>query len=220
MNLIGELMVENIVWLGHDSFKITGEKIIYTDPFQIESQEEKADIVLITHSHSDHCSPEDIAKVIGIDTVIVCPPDCVGSLQILGAEIITVRPGDEKKVRGIPIKAVNAYNLNKFRSPGEPFHPKRNKWVGFVFEINGKNIYHTGDTDFIKEMSNVQCDIALLPVSGTFVMTHEEAAVAADELDPELAIPMHYGAIVGSREDAERFKEITSVNVEILEKTK
>ncbi len=200
-------MVENIHWLGHDSFRLEGEATVYIDPWKLPPDSPKADIILITHDHYDHCSPEDVARIQKPDTVIVTIPAAAKKLK---GEVKTVKPGDKITVKGVEIEAVPAYNTDK------PFHPRGAGHVGFIVTLGGKRIYHAGDTDFIPEMKNLKVDIALLPVSGTYVMTAEEAARAADAIKPEVAIPMHYGEIVGSERDAERFRELTSVNVVIL----
>jgi L-ascorbate metabolism protein UlaG (beta-lactamase superfamily) len=200
-------MIEKIHWLGHDSFRLEGEVTVYIDPWKLPPNSPKADIILITHDHYDHCSPEDVAKIQKADTVIVTIPAAARKLK---GEVKTVKPGDKITVKGIEIEAVPAYNTDK------PFHPKGAGHVGFIITLGGKRIYHAGDTDFIPEMKGLKVDIALLPVSGTYVMTAEEAAKAADAIKPEVAIPMHYGEIVGSERDAERFKELTSVQVTIL----
>jgi L-ascorbate metabolism protein UlaG (beta-lactamase superfamily) len=202
-------MIENIHWLGHDTFKITGEKTIYTDPFKLKKGD-KADIVLITHEHYDHCSPEDVKKIQGPDTVIVTTPDCADKLS---GTVKTIKPGDRITVEGIQIEVVPSYNTNK------KFHPKANGWVGYVFTISGKRIYLAGDTDYIPEMKDINCDIALLPVSGTYVMTADEAVRAAMDIRPEIAIPMHYDSIVGSSADAEKFRAALEgkINVVVLE---
>jgi L-ascorbate metabolism protein UlaG (beta-lactamase superfamily) len=190
--------MKNIHWLGHDTFKITGEKIIYTDPFQI-AKHDAADIVLITHEHYDHCSPDDVKKIQKPHTVIVTTSDCAKKLN---GNIHIVKPGDTITLSGITIQAVPAYNTNK------KFHPKENGWVGFIFTINGQKIYLAGDTDFIAEMKDLKdIDVALLPVSGTYVMTSEEAAKAALAIQPKTAIPMHYGSIVGTAYDAADFAD-------------
>jgi L-ascorbate metabolism protein UlaG (beta-lactamase superfamily) len=190
-------VTENIHWLGHDTFKISGEKTIYTDPFTI-SRKDRADIILITHDHYDHCSPDDVKKIQDPDTVIITTADCARKLT---GNVRTVRPGDTVAVGKITVEAVPAYNTNK------KFHPKDKGWVGFVFTVDGKRIYLAGDTDLIPEMKTTKADIALLPVSGTYVMTAEEAAQAALTIHPQVAIPMHYGSIVGSVSDARRFQE-------------
>jgi L-ascorbate metabolism protein UlaG (beta-lactamase superfamily) len=202
-------MVKNIRWLGHDTFRITGEKVVYTDPFRIRNKD-VADLILITHEHHDHCSPEDIEKLEGPQTVIVTPAGCAAKLK--GRNIRIVKPGDEIEVSGILIEAVPSYNTNK------QFHTKDKGWVGYIFTVSGQRVYIAGDTDHIPEMKSFRADIALLPVSGTYVMTAEEAVQAALDIKPAVAIPMHYGAIVGSRDDAERFAEMLRgrITVEIL----
>lgn len=206
-------MVSNIHWLGHDSFRIKGDGlVIYIDPWQIEDGP-KADLILITHDHRDHCSPADVAKVQKEDSVIVTVAAAAAKLS---GQIQVVKPGDELRVKGIPISAVPAYNVNKFRSPGVPFHPRESGYVGFVVTVEGQRIYHAGDTDCIPEMGSINADIALLPVSGTYVMTADEAVEAAAIIKSQIAIPMHIGRGIGSLADAERFKEKASVPVEIL----
>ena len=205
----------SIVWLGHDSFKISGEQVIFIDPFKLE-QSDHAGIVLITHNHYDHLSPDDIAKVSAADTEIVAPAECAPKLP--GRVLHIIKPGDNVTVKGITIEAVPAYNVNKFRSPGVPFHPKGDGKVGYVVSIGGVRIYHAGDTDFIPEMSNITCDIALLPVSGTYAMTAEEAAQAANVLKAKMSVPMHIGSIVGSDSDAERFQKLVLGPVTIMKK--
>ncbi len=199
-------MVKNIHWLGHDTFKITGEKVIYTDPFKI-NKEDTADIILITHEHFDHCSPEDVKKIQGPNTVIVATADCAGKLS---GQIKQVKPGDKIKVEGIEIEAVPSYNTNK------QFHPKGNGWVGYIFTVGGQRIYIAGDTDYIPEMKNFKADIALLPVSGTYVMTADEAVKAALDIKPKIAIPMHYGSIVGTNKDAKKFSEGLKGKIEVV----
>ena len=201
-------MIDKIHWLGHDSFRIDGEKTIYIDPWKLKPGR-KADLILVTHDHYDHFSPSDIAMIQGDKTEIVCP---ASSKQKLTGKIHMVVPGDKLNLRGIAIEAVPAYNI------GKQFHPKGNLWVGYIITVEGTRIYHAGDTDLIPEMSDIKCDIALLPVSGTYVMTAEEAVKAADIIKPNIAVPMHYGTIVGSDADAEYFKRKASMDVKVLPK--
>ncbi len=189
-------LLKKIKWLGHASFKIETDKIMYIDPYEIE-EKEKADLILITHEHYDHCSPEDIKKIIKNDTSIVTISSAASKLS---GNIKIVNPGDEIEIEGIRIKAVPSYNINK------KFHPRDSNKVGFLVTIEGETVYHAGDTDFIPEMKDIKTDIALLPVSGTYVMDPLEASKAAEIIKPKYVIPMHYGSIVGSREDAEKFK--------------
>ena len=189
-------MLDRMTWLGHDVFKIDGSKSVYIDPYQIDAGD-KADLILVTHDHFDHCSPEDVEKVQQPETVIVTEKD---SAQKLSGDVKTVKPGDSLTIDNVKIEAVPAYNTNK------DFHPKANGWLGFVLEMDGVRIYHAGDTDFIPEMKDLTVDIALLPVSGTYVMTADEAVEAALAIKPGVAVPMHYGAIVGDSTDADVFK--------------
>lgn len=200
-----ENIADKIVWLGHDGFRIDAEKTIYIDPFQI-SDGPQADLILITHEHFDHCSPDDIAKIQQADTVIVTEKDSAGKLS---GNIKEIKPGDNLTVEGIKIEAVPSYNTDK------DFHPQANSWLGFIVEIEGVKIYHSGDADLIPEMKDLNVDIALLPVSGTYVMTADQAVAAALAINPKLAIPMHYGAIVGSEEDANRFKQALEGKIEV-----
>ena len=190
-------MVSNIRWLGHDGFLIrANDKNIVIDPYKLDSPVQ-ADILLISHAHFDHCSPDDVAKVQKPDTVIVTEADSAAKLT---GDVRVVKPGDTVTIGDITVTAVPAYNTNK------DFHPQENGWVGYIVTINGVNIYHAGDTDFIPEMEALDVDIALLPVSGTYVMTWDEAVEAAKKIMPQIAIPMHYGGIVGTSEDADKFK--------------
>jgi L-ascorbate metabolism protein UlaG (beta-lactamase superfamily) len=202
-------MTMEITWLGHASFLLTTESgiKIVIDPFRIEERIE-ADIILITHEHYDHCSPEDVDKVRTEDTVIVCPHDCGMKLR---TQTRTVIPNQRLSILGIDIEATPAYNL------GKDFHPKDNGWVGYIIEDDNERIYHAGDTDLIPEMKNVKADIVLLPIGGTYTMTAEEAAEAVKLINPKVAIPMHYGSIVGDGNDADRFEKLCTCEVRRLD---
>ncbi len=206
-------MIENIHWLGHDTFRIENDKTIYIDPIKLTGRPLKADLILITHDHFDHCSPDDVAKLVKGDTVIVT---IAAAAQNLKGDVRVVKPGESLVVQGIPIETVPAYNVSKFRSPGVPFHPKESGHVGFIITVGGVRIYHAGDTDVIPEMDDIETDVALLPVGGTYTMTADEAAEVANRIQPQVAIPMHWGAIVGSAEDAQRFSDLCEVEVAIL----
>ncbi len=205
-------MAHNIFWLGHDSFRLIGDKVIYIDPWKISAEAMKADLILVTHDHRDHFSPDDIAKISKADTVVVAPASVAQKFP----SAVVVKPGDAITANGVALEIVPAYNPNK------KFHPKSAGFVGYIVTVNGKRIYHAGDTDLIPEMANLKADIALLPVSGTYVMTALEAAEAANTIHPALAIPMHYGDpdVVGTQHDADEFKRLAHVPVEILERSK
>jgi len=202
-------MVENIKWLGHASILIsTGGKNIYVDPWKLIKDQPKGDLILITHPHYDHFSPDDINKIVGNDSIIIGPLDI---LKIKLGKKTEIKPGQEINLNWVKIKAVPAYNINKH------FHPKGNNWCGYIIEIEGNKIYIAGDTDFIPEMKNIVADIVILPVGGTYTMTAEEAANAVNTIKPKLAIPYHFGDIVGSEKDAKLFSSfVLNSEVKIL----
>jgi L-ascorbate metabolism protein UlaG (beta-lactamase superfamily) len=169
----------------------------------------QGDLILVSHEHSDHCSPDDIAKIRSESTVVVANPSAAAKLD---PPVKILRPGESIELSGIEISAVPAYNTDK------PFHPKAAEHVGYILTIAGEKLYFAGDTDHISEMKVFSCDVALLPVSGTYVMTAEEAAEAAEVISPRVAVPMHYGSgVVGTLEDALRFQELCSTPVLILQ---
>jgi len=203
-------MVHNIIkkihWLGHDGFRIDSDKVIYFDPYQIKTSV-PADIIFISHEHFDHCSEDDVSKIQKQDTVIIT--DAVTAKKLKGT-IRIVKPGDTITVDAISVEVVPSYNTNK------NFHPKSSGMLGFVVTVEGVRIYHAGDADFIPEMKTIKADIALLPVSGTYVMTADEAVQAALAIKPQLAIPMHYNAIVGSEKDAQLFAEKLRGKIDVV----
>lgn len=199
--------------LPHDGIQIAEKsKFLYIDPFHLKKSYEKANVILITHSHYDHCSIEDIKKLSFDQTIIIATPDCISKLSNLKIkDIKPITPGASMTIDGFMIEAVPAYNIDK------EFHPKAQEWVGYIVTVNKKRIYHAGDTDHIPEMKSFKdIDIALLPVSGTYVMTAKEAVLAVSDIKPKIAIPMHYGSIVGNSADAEYFKEHAKVKTIIL----
>ena len=192
-------MLENIEVLYHSSIRINKEKTIYIDPFKIDRNYNDADIVFITHDHYDHYSEEDIDKVKKEDTIIVAPEELLTKLLRKGINknaIITVEPNKNYMVQGIKFETISAYNTNK------TFHPKENGWVGYIIIINGIRYYIAGDTDITEENKQVKCDVAFVPVGGTYTMDFKEAASLINEIKPKIAIPIHYGSIVGTEQDA------------------
>lgn len=201
-----EEVVKKIHWLGHDTIWLEGSIDLCIDPFQI-STNRAADLILVTHEHFDHCSPDDVAKIQRQGTTIVT--DAVSAKKLRG-DIRIVAPGDRLEVKGVDLEVGPAYNTNK------DFHPKKAAMLSFVVTLDGVRYYHAGDTDFIPEMKGLKVDVAFLPVSGTYVMTAEEAVTAARTIRPQLAIPMHYAAIVGSEKDAVKFKKALEGEVAVV----
>lgn len=209
---VEKMIIEGIdlEWLGHASFKIKTDKIIYIDPYEIP-EEEKADIILITHEHYDHCSITDIKNLAKKGTHILVTPDCLSKVSgIEGADIIPVEPDKGYDVDGVKVETLPAYNMKK------QFHPKENEWVGYILNLKDKRVYHAGDTDFIPEMKGLKnIDIALLPIGGTYTMNTKEAAEAANTIRPRIAIPMHYNKIQGTEADPEDFKNKVNKGIEV-----
>lgn len=190
---------DHIFRLGHDSIRINGSQNIYIDPWEVSGP--PADLILITHDHYDHCDPPTVKALSGPRTQIVTEAAAAAHLKREGiaSPIIIMTPGDEIEIYGVNLKAVPSYNSNK------NFHPRANNWLGFIITMDDVSVYHAGDTDFIPEMADIKAQVALLPVSGTYTMTAGEAAEAALAIKPEVAIPMHYGKIVGDESMAEEF---------------
>jgi len=193
------MMIEKLHWLGHSSFRIQGDVVIYIDPWKIASRALSADIVLVTHSHYDHLSREDIDRVKASHTEILIPQTCHSTF---GEDVKTISPGETTTIKGIKIEAVPAYNIES------GFHPEVNEWVGYVIHLPEGIIYHGGDTDFIPEMNSLNVDIALLPIGGIFTMTAEQAVEAAVAVNAKIAVPIHWGDVSGNRASAERFVEL------------
>ena len=203
-------MLNNIEVLYHSSIRINKEKTIYIDPFKIDRNYNDADIIFITHDHYDHYSEEDIDKVINENTVIVIPEELLTKVLKKGINknaIITVEPNQKYMVQGIKFETVPAYNTNK------TFHPKENGWVGYVIEINEIKYYIAGDTDITEENKKVKCDVAFVPVGGTYTMDFKEAAQLVNQIQPKVAVPIHYGSLVGTKQDAEEFIKLLHTNI-------
>lgn len=207
-NLEVFMNLDHIHWLGHASFRIEDqEKQIYIDPWKINSVQPPADLILVTHGHYDHHAPEDIARLWKKGTLLVGPPDVMAAHKDQG---FTVTPGETKTIAGLTIETIPAYNLTK------SFHPKANGWVGYKLMLSsGQRIYHTGDSDFTPEMQLVKTDIILIPIGGTYTMDPSEAAAACAAIQPQAAIPMHWGDIVGSKREMDKFCQLCTVPVVI-----
>lgn len=217
-------MLENdlrreIRWFGHASFAITdtvnNSRIYFLDPFDLKDAEEKADVIFITHVHYDHCSPEDLKKILKDSTEIVSVPGCVDGMD-LPNRIIHAEPNKEYSVSGIKVKTVPAYNVRPERLG---FHPKENRWVGYIIYVNGKSVYHAGDTDFIpemKELAKEKLTVAMLPIGGTYTMDVEEAVEAANTIKAEITVPMHYKRLLGDRFKLAEERFIAGVRGKVL----
>ena len=195
-------MIEDIEVLYHSSIRISKNKIIYVDPFKIDKNYNDADIVFITHDHYDHYSDEDIDKVINENTTIIIPEEMLTKILRKGINknaVITVESNKEYMVQGIKFETIPAYNTNK------TFHPKENDWVGYIITLDGIRYYIAGDTDITEENRKVKCDVAFVPVGGTYTMDFKEAAQLINEIQPKIAVPIHYGSVVGTKQDATDF---------------
>lgn len=204
-------MLENIEVLCHSSIRFNKGLIIYFDPFKINENYHDADIIFITHSHYDHYSEEGISKVIKDNTTIVVPKDLEDRALQFGfakEHIIVVSPNEEYSVLGINFKTIPAYNTNK------NFHPKSNEWVGYIVNLDQTTYYIAGDTDITEENRQVKCDVAFVPIGGTYTMTYSEAAELINEIKPQIAVPIHYGLIVGNKEDANNFANLVDKEIE------
>ena len=203
-------MLENIEVLYHSSIRISKNKVIYIDPFKIDKNYNDADIIFITHDHYDHYSEEDIDKVINENTTIIIPEELLTKLLRKGINknaIITVEPNEKYMVQGIKFETIPSYNTNK------TFHPKENGWVGYIIVIDGIRYYIAGDTDITEENKKVKCDIAFVPVGGTYTMNFKEAAQLINEIQPKIAVPIHYGSVVGTKQDATDFIKLLHPNI-------
>ena len=205
---------DGIHWLGHDSFRIEGAMTVYIDPWELAPGMPPADVILVTHDHFDHLSLPDIDRLSRPDTVVVGPASVTS--QVRGPETVTLAPGGRATVRGVDVTAVYAYNISKFREPGEVFHPRDDDHLGYLVEMDGRRIYHAGDTDHVPEMEGLEVDVALLPVSGTYVMTAEEAADACASISAGIVVPMHYDKVVGDKDDAVKLGALCGTSVSIL----
>ena len=195
-------MLEDIEVLYHSCIRMNKEKMIYIDPYHIEKNYNDADMIFITHDHYDHYSEEDIDKVRKNNTIFIVPENLLNKLIKKGINdenIITLDPGDAENIDGIKVEAIHSYNIDK------PFHPKKNNWLGYVIEIDGVRYYIAGDTDITEENKNIKCDVAFVPVGGKYTMNFSEAAQLINIIKPKIAVPIHYGSVVGTKQDATDF---------------
>lgn len=213
------MLIDSVEWLGHAGFRVAAAgATIYIDPYRVADGAPKADAILITHGHYDHFSPRDVERLSHDRTWLVAPPAVA---ERVAGRVVSISPGQAHELEhlhGVDVAAVAAYNTSKRDSDGRVFHPREAGWVGFDLNVRGERLYHSGDTDVIPEMDAVVgVDVALLPVSGTYVMTAGEAAEAARRIQPRWAVPMHWGGHIGTRADAEAFAEQAPVEVRVLD---
>ena len=198
----------------HSSIKITEDKIIYFDPYNITETTNDANYVFITHDHYDHLDIESITKIINNETIIIIPNSCaldfLGKGIIKSSNIIGVDPNEQYTVNNLSFETIPSYNTNK------EFHKKEYNWVGYIVELNNEKIYVAGDTDITEENKKVKCDIALIPIGGTYTMTKEEGAELINLIKPKTVIPTHYGSIVGKKEDGIAFENLINPEIECL----
>jgi L-ascorbate metabolism protein UlaG (beta-lactamase superfamily) len=215
------VLLDALDWLGHSGFRIrAGRAVVYIDPYRVPEGAAPADLILITHGHYDHFSPQDVERLSTNSTWLVGP---AAVAERVSGQVHSIAPGEfieDEIVRGVHVGAVAAYNTSKRDADGNVFHPREAGWVGYELNVWGERLYHSGDTDVIPEMDRVTgVDVALLPVSGTYVMTANEAAEAARRIQPRVAVPMHWGSHIGTADDARAFAKTAPVEVRILERS-
>ncbi len=209
----------NVSVLAHSAIRIQSEDgtVIYFDPFELVDEPHDADCVFITHTHYDHLSPEDAAKVMNSRTVVVCPESALAETEqaLDAAEYRTMAPGSSMELGAIAVEAVPAYNVEPERLG---FHPKENGWVGYVVAVDGVRYYVSGDTDQNPDNETVKCDVALIPIGGTFTMDPAQAAQFANTLKPQIVVPTHYGSAVGKKEDVDAFEPLVDPAITVVRK--
>lgn len=206
-------MTEKIKVFIQNSIRVNTEKgNVYIDPFEMQEEPHDAAFILVTHDHFDHFSPESIEKVANKNTVLVVPENMLEKSKDAAkfvSEIVTVKPDEKRTINGLELETIPSYNINK------KFHPKSAGWVGYIVITDGKRIYIAGDTDATPEALNVKCDVALIPIGGTYTMDSKEAAEFINTIKPAVAIPVHYGKVVGSMDDGKNFANLVKAPVKV-----
>ena len=208
-------MIEEITINEHSSIRIQGERIIYFDPYQITEESHDADMIFITHDHYDHFDPASVEKVLKEDTIMVIPGssfDAWSDSGLIVTQVLQMNPGEKIDMGWIVIETLPAYNLRKH------FHPRKKNWLGYLVTMEERRIYVAGDTDVTDENRQVRCDIALVPIGGTYTMDAKKAAELINAIHPEIAVPTHFGNIVGNPEDAMTFAKIVDADIQVVNK--
>ncbi len=214
--------LENVRVFTQSAIRIEGAAgtVAYFDPFSLTDAEaaHDADFVLITHAHYDHFSPEDYARVAGEKTVVVAPASMADEVAGLGAA--DVRPmgaGEKIELPGLCVEAVSAYNVEPERLG---MHPRENGWLGYVVTLDGEptRYYVSGDTDQNADNGDVSCDVALVPIGGTYTCDPRQAATFVNTLHPRAVVPTHYGSIVGTYADLDAFAAEVDPAIEVVKK--
>jgi L-ascorbate metabolism protein UlaG (beta-lactamase superfamily) len=205
-------MLQSFTWFRQAALRWSdGERTVYIDPWGTTGEDEPADLILITHAHQDHFQPDEIERLQASGTKLVAPHDVAAELS---GDVTPVAPGESHEVAGVRFTTVPAYNT---REEALKFHPKENRWVGFLVELGGHTYYHAGDTDHAPELDSITTDVAFLPVGGYYTMDVPEAAVLAKAIGPQIAVPFHYGFVVGTASDGEAFRQAADpVKVEVM----
>jgi L-ascorbate metabolism protein UlaG (beta-lactamase superfamily) len=208
----GRTVLESITWFRQSALRWTdGERTVYFDPWGTRPEDASADVILLTHAHDDHFQPAEVERLAAAGAKIAAPADVAAELS---GDVTPVAPGESHDLAGVRFTTVPAYNT---RQEALDFHPKAKRWVGYVVELGGTSYYHAGDTDHAPELDEVRADVAFLPVGGHFTMDAEAAAGLARAVSPAVAVPVHFGFVVGSSSDGERFREAADpVTVEVL----
>ncbi len=205
-------MIEEITINKHSSIRIQGDRVVYFDPFGITEESHDADVIFITHDHYDHFDPSSIEKILKDDTMMVIPRTCFDAWSDSGlivTQVVQMEPGERIDMGGIVIESVPAYNHLKL------YHPKKKKWLGYIVTLEDRRIYVAGDTDVTDESRQIRCDIAFVPVGGKYTMNAQKAAELINEIEPEIAVPTHYGSIVGKESDGREFKAAVKDSIRV-----